>query len=105
MRASSETIPATSAKNQFGRLLESAIQGRRIVITKHDVPKAILMSMDEYNALAGGPRPKLNVLTEEFDALLESMQTPKARAAMKRAFNASPKQLGRAAVEAARKRG
>jgi hypothetical protein len=34
---------------------------------------------------------------------LERMQTPKAKAAMKRAFDASPKELGKAAVEGARK--
>jgi|ERR1041385_4978138 prevent-host-death family protein len=103
MPSSSETIPATSAKNQFGRLLESAMQGRRVVITKHDVPKAILMSMDEYNSLTE-KRPNLNLLTEEFDALLAGMQTPKARAAMRSLFRATPKQLGRAALAAARKR-
>jgi hypothetical protein len=32
------------------------------------------------------------------------MQTPKARKGMKAAFNASPDELGRAAVKAARKR-
>src|SRR5436309_2043130 len=104
MPITSETIQATSAKNQFGRLLESAIQGRSIVITKHDVPKAIMMSMDEYNAHTGEARPKLNLLTEEFNALLDSTQTPKARAAMKSLFKATPKQLGRVALAAARKR-
>ena len=97
-------MPATSAKNQFGRLLESAIRGRRIVITRHRVPKAVLLSMDDFNALAGAPRAKLDLLTEEFDALLVRMQSPKARTAMKNAFDATPKQLGRAAVSAARKR-
>jgi hypothetical protein len=41
----------------------------------------------------------------QFDALLARMQTPGARAGMKMAFDASPKQLGKAAVAAARKRG
>ena len=48
---------------------------------------------------------KLDTLSGEFDALLARMQAPKARAGMKAAFDASPKQLGRAAVAAARKRG
>ena len=46
-----------------------------------------------------------NSLSDEFDALFSRMQTPQASASMKAAFNASPKQLGRAAVNAARKRG
>jgi len=44
-------------------------------------------------------------LSREFDALLARMQTPAARAGMKAAFQAYPKQLGRAAVAVARKRG
>jgi antitoxin Phd len=49
-------------------------------------------------------KPALDVLTSEFDTLLLRMQTPKARAGMKRAFQASPRQLGKAAVAAARQR-
>jgi len=76
-----------------------------VVITKHDAPKAVLVSVDEFNALAGAAESKLDTLSSEFDALLARMQTRKARAGMKAAFDASPKQLGRAAVAAARKRG
>jgi hypothetical protein len=47
----------------------------------------------------------LDTLHAELDALLDRMQTAAARAGMKRAFNASAKQLGKAAVDAARKRG
>lgn len=42
--------------------------------------------------------------TTEFDALITSMQSPEARTGMETAFNASPEELGRAAVKAARKR-
>jgi prevent-host-death family protein len=99
------SFTATDAKNEFGSLLERAIQGGAVVITKHDAPKAVLMSMDEYNALSRATELKLDTLSGEFDALLARMQTPKARVAMKAAFNSSPKQLGKAAVAAARKRG
>jgi hypothetical protein len=43
-------------------------------------------------------------LNGEFDAMLARMQTPKARAGMKAAFAASPKELGKAAVAAARRK-
>jgi antitoxin Phd len=99
-----ETLTATQAKNEFGRLLERVIRGEMVVITKHDAPKAVLISVDEYQALARTPESQLNSLTGEFDELLSHMQTPKARTAMKQAFAASPKQLGKAAVSAARKR-
>ena len=99
------SISATEAKNEFGRILERVIQGGRVVITKHHEPKAVLMSINDFNELSRANRVKLDTLSAEFDALLARMQTPGARAGMKSAFHASPKQLGKAAVEAARKRG
>ena len=99
------SVTATDAKKEFARVLEMVIQGGVVVITKHDAPKAVLLSVDEFNALAHAPSLKLDALSGQFDALLARMQTPKARAGMKAAFAASPKQLGRAAVAAARRRG
>ena len=99
------SVTATDAKKEFARVLEMVIRGGVVVITKHDAPKAVLLSVDEFNALALAPSLKLDALSGQFDALLARMQTPKARAGMKAAFAASPKQLGRAAVTAARRRG
>jgi prevent-host-death family protein len=98
-------VTATEAKNTFGHLLEKAMQGGVVVITKHDAPKAVLISMDEYTALTSASEFAINSLSAEFDSLLMRMQGPKARSAMKSAFQASPKQLGKAAVVAVRKRG
>ncbi|MEI9977120.1 MAG: type II toxin-antitoxin system Phd/YefM family antitoxin [Ignavibacteriota bacterium] len=100
----SVTISATEAKNEFGRILEIVIQGGKVVITKHDSPKAVLISMDEFNALSNAHRAELETLSEEFDGLLARMQTPAALARMNAAFHATPKELGKAAVAAARKR-
>jgi antitoxin Phd len=96
---------ATEAKHQFGRVLEQAIHGATVVITKHDAPRAVLISMDKFKALQDAPQLKLKTLSAQFDALLDRMQTPQARRGMSVAFNASSKQLGKAAVVAARKRG
>jgi antitoxin Phd len=99
------SVTATDAKKQFGRVLELVLRGGAVVITKHDAPKAILLSMDEFNALTRATESSLDHLSAEFDAMLARMQTPKARAGMKAAFGAPPRELGRAAVAAARKRG
>jgi prevent-host-death family protein len=104
-QVNASSFTATDAKKEFGRVLEMVIQGGVVVITKHDAPKAVLLSVDEFNALARATGRKLDTLSGEFDALLARMQTPRARAGMKAAFEASPKQLGKAAVAAARKRG
>ena len=97
-------VSATVAKNKLGELLDNVTQGRMVLITKHETPKAVLLSMDEYGALSRATQTRLDALNSEFDALLERMQTPQARAGMKAAFAASPKELGKAAVAAARKR-
>jgi antitoxin Phd len=67
--------------------------------------KERVFDVDQAHSSLNGRGPtKLDSLSAEFDALLR-MQTPAARAGMKAAFNASPRQLGKAAVIAARKRG
>jgi antitoxin Phd len=99
------SVTATDAKKQFGRVLEMVLRGGAVVITKHDAPKAILLSVDEFNALTRTTENKLDSLTADFDAMLVRMQTPRARSGMQAAFGASPRALGRAAVTAARKRG
>jgi antitoxin Phd len=104
-RAAMASYTATEAKNEFGRVLEQAIQGTTVLITKHDSPRAVLISIDHFQALEEAPQLKLNTLTEQFDTLLERMQTPKARRGMAAAFGANKKQLGKASVVVARKRG
>lgn len=104
-RGVSVSFTATEAKNEFGRLLEKAILGDVVVITRRDTPKAVLISIEEFNALSTAPEARINALSGEFDALLARMQQPTSRHAMQAAFRASPEQLGRAAVEAVRKRG
>ena len=98
-------IPLLLIINEFGRILETVIQGGKVVITKHDSPKAVLISMDEFKTLSNIPELKINALSAEFDSLLTRMQGPVARASMEAAFHASPQELGRAALAAARKRG
>jgi antitoxin Phd len=98
-------VTATEAKNTFGHLMEKAMQGEVVVITKHDTPKVVLISMDEYTTLSSASEMRLDTLSTEFDALLMRMQRARTRSKMRSAFHASPKQLGKAARIAARKRG
>lgn len=96
---------ASDAKNKFARVLEKAIQGEIVLITKHDAPKAVLISVEEFEALSRASDRKIDSLSAEFDALFSRMQGPAARKAMDDAFRASPAELGKVAVAAARKRG
>jgi prevent-host-death family protein len=99
------TVTATEAKTRFGPLLETAIRGGAVVITKHDTPKAVLLSMAEFEALGGSRPPDLNALSDEFDSLLARLQTPRSRKALRSAFDATPKELGRLSVAQQRRRG
>ena len=98
------SMTASEAKREFGRALQIAIQGGAVVITKHDTPKAVLISVENFNALSGANETTLETLNREFDSLLARMQTPSMRRGIKAAFSASGKQLGKAAVAAARTR-
>jgi antitoxin Phd len=99
------TVTATEAKTRFGPLLETVIGGRSVVITKHDTPKAVLLSIAEFEALGGSRQPDLNALSAEFDGLVARLQTPASRLALKSAFEATPRALGRLAVANRRRRG
>jgi antitoxin Phd len=96
------TVAATRFKNEFGAIFEQASVEGAVAITKHNTPKAVLLSYAEFEALTKASTPALDDLTADFDRLLESMQTPQARSAMASAFDATPEQLGGAAVKAAR---
>ena len=98
------TVTATEAKNQFGPLLESAMQGRAVIITRHDTPKAVLLSMEEFESLVRANRPNLESLSAEFDTLLVEMQSPASVRAVQALFETSPEELGRLAVKHAKRR-
>jgi antitoxin Phd len=98
------SITATDAKNEFALALEMVLRGRPVVITKHDRPKAVLLSIEDFQALSRSAPTGLESLTAEFDAMLDAMQTRKAVEAMEAAFNAAPATLSRTAQRAARRR-
>jgi len=98
------TVAASRFKNEFGAIFEQAALGGAIAISKHDQPKAVLLSYAEFESLVASRSPALDDLSAQFDGLLVRMQTPRARKGMAAAFNASPARLGRAAVKAATKR-
>jgi antitoxin Phd len=97
------SVPATRLRNEFGTIFEQAVRSGAVAITKHDTTRAILISVEEFEALVGERSRSLDELSGQFDGLLARMQTFAAKKGMAAAFNASPKALGRAAVKAARK--
>lgn len=97
------TVAATRFKNEFAAIVEQAALGGAVAITKHNAPKAVLISYAEFEALTHANTPALDELTDEFDDLLARMQRPEAKAAVAAAFDATPEQLGAAAQSTARR--
>lgn len=94
-------LPATRAKQDFGAVLDRVGRGDVVVVTRHQAPRAVILSWEEYQALAPAAEPDLDALTREFDALLARMQEQEQAGALRAAFDASPEALGAAAVRAA----
>jgi prevent-host-death family protein len=99
-----ESVPATRLKNEPGALIEKVLTGGAVAITRHDAPKAVLISYEDFLELSRAREPALGELAAEFDRMLDAMQAPVARKGLASAFEASPEALGAAAVGAARPR-
>ena len=93
-------VAATRAKNEFAAILDQASSGGAVAITRHDTPKAVLLSYAEFESLIKARARTLDDLSAELDGLLARMQTPKVKKGMAAAFKASPAELGRTAVGA-----
>lgn len=100
-----EAFSATAAKNAFGNVLEKALADGMVLITRHDTARAVLLSVEEYQALLARVPDPLQALGAEFEALVMRMRKPKARMAARTLFKATGTELGKAAAAGARKRG
>ena len=73
------TVAATKVKNEFGAILEQTMHSGAVAITRHDMPKAVLLSFAEFESLVKERSRSLDDLNAEFDGLLAHMQTSQAR--------------------------
>ena len=94
-------IAASEVKNRFGAILDRAVQGGAVAITRHDTTKAVLISVEEFQSLMADRDSSLMALGAQFDGLLAQMQTSAHRKGIEKAFAAAPSQLGKTAVKAA----
>jgi antitoxin Phd len=86
---------ATEFKQHVGKYLDLARSGR-VVIERQGRPTAVLISVEEYDALNPSASRVIDMLTEEFDGLVARMQRPEFHHAMEQAFAASPAKMGAA---------
>lgn len=98
------SVSATEAKNNFGGVLSRLEHNDAVFITKHKRPQAVVLSVQRYAELTRAEVPDLDLLSQEFDALVARMRTPEARTGTLAAIRSSSEELGRAAVRAAGER-
>lgn len=97
-------VTATELKNSTADVIDQLGARRAVAITRHDKPRAVLLSIAEYEALTRQEPDYMAGLMEKYRGMLDRMQGPEQRAAAERAFNATPEELGTAAVWAAQQR-
>ena len=99
------TISATELKNATADVFEQVAARRAVAITRHEKPRAVLLSVEQYEALTGQQNPDwLEKLHEEYRGMLDRMQGPEQRAAAEKLFKATPEELGEAALWAAQQK-
>lgn len=97
-------VTATELKNSTADVIDQLGARGAVAITRHDKPRAVLLSIAEYEALTRQEPDYMAGLMEKYRGMLDRMQGPEQRAAAERAFNATPEELGAAAVWAAQQR-
>ncbi len=72
-----------------------------MAITRHDKPRAVMVSIEDFEAILATRSNALQELKADYEQMLQDMQKPEQRAGMQKAFHASPAELGAAALKAA----
>ena len=98
------TITATELKNATADVFEQVATKQAVAITRHEKPRAVLLSVEQYEALTGHRPEWLETLHEEYRGMLERMQGPEQRAGAEKLFRATPEELGQAALWAAQQK-
>jgi PHD/YefM family antitoxin component YafN of YafNO toxin-antitoxin module len=95
------TVSATRLVAGMQKVTSAVMAEGAVVVTRHDQPSMVLMSIDRYLKLRQAAEPDLDHLTRRFDDMFARMQEPGMSEAMEAAFDSSPQELGDAAVRAA----
>jgi len=98
------TITATELKNATADVFEQVATKQAVAITRHEKPRAVLLSVEQYEALTGQRPDWLEQLHEEYRGMLDRMQGPEQRAIADKLFQATPEELGEAALWAAQQK-
>ena len=94
------SFSATNLAAGMQKVTSAVMSQGAVVITRHDQPAMVLMSVERYLKLEQAAQPNLDALTRRFDDMFARMQGDAAAQAMADAFAMAPGELGEAAVRA-----
>jgi prevent-host-death family protein len=98
-----ESFTITEFKERAREVIDLVVDHQAVAILRHKTPEAVLISAKDYVEFMQLRRERLNLLTQRYDQMVARMQTPEAAAGVDALFNATPEDLGRAAVAAAKR--
>ncbi len=96
-----ESFTITEFKERAREVIDLVADHKAIAILRHKMPDAVLISAGDYVEYMKLRRERLNFLSQRYDDLVARMQTAAAAAGVDALFNASPEDLGRAAMAVA----
>ncbi len=104
---SARLIPFTRTElaGELPKVSRAVLAQGEVIITAHNKPEMVLMTVERYLQLQEAGRPNLDKLGQDFDELFSVMQGPQAHQAALAAFSFGGEELGKAAVAAARAAG
>lgn len=92
---------ATSLVGSIQKVTREVLSRGAAIITKHDEPVMVLLSLERYMTLEKAAVPNLDALSEQFDHMYARMQAPGVADKTIDALSMTPKHLGKAAQRAA----
>jgi PHD/YefM family antitoxin component YafN of YafNO toxin-antitoxin module len=95
-------VSATKLAEGMSSVTHTVLSQGAVLVTRHDQPAMVLVSVDRFLELEAAAEPNLDALTHQFDELFSRMQDPEAAGRMGEAFSMTPAQLGKAAVRSAK---
>lgn len=95
---------ATELKNSTADILDRVTCQGALAVTRHNKPRAVLLPIEQYEQLVGGEEDWLADLKAECQDMLRDMQDPKQKAGARHLFEATPEELGAAAVRGAQQK-
>jgi PHD/YefM family antitoxin component YafN of YafNO toxin-antitoxin module len=95
------SVSATQLVSGMNKVTSTVMTHGAVVVTRHEQPAMVLMSIERYLALENAAEPDLDQLTHRFDEMFDRMQGDAAAQRMADAFAMAPEALGAAALQAA----